>query len=200
MNYTFKNSEFLSLNYLETNKFLKNDKNLQPVILLHEIGDSSESWKQITEDLSKIFNIIQIDFRGHGLNSSLEKVSINTCVSDILDFLDQSSYKSFFLIGHGFGGECAVLIANQKPNMIKKLILIETKFCDEHVWDIWGKLLIPSLYVRGRQSDVISHELAIQIREKQKGCFVTELEGGGHQFHADSPHSLISAISWFNSQ
>ena len=200
MNHSFKNSQSLSLNYLEKHKYLKNKQNSTPLLLLHEIGDSSDSWEKVSEDLKDKFLVIQIDFRGHGLNLCFEKVGIDESVSDILDYLDQSSYKSFYLMGHGFGGECAVIIANQRPNLIKKLILIETEFSDSIAWEEWGKISIPSLYVRGRQSDVISHELAIQIREKQKMCFVTELEGGGHQFHEDSPHSLISAIFWFESQ
>jgi len=130
----------------------------------------------------------------------IEKVDINTCVSDVLDYLDQTVYNPFYIMGHGFGGECGILIANQRPNLIKKLILIETDFSNPEVWKEWGEIQIPSLYIRGRQSDVISHTLAITIREKQSKCFVTELEGGGHQFHEDSPHSLISALNWFDKQ
>ena len=200
MNYSYNNSESLSLNYIQNYDPVKNEQDYISILLLHEFGDSSKSWEKITKELSEKFNVIQIDFRGHGLNSSFEKVDINTCVSDVLDYLDQTVYHPFYIMGHGFGGECGILIANQRPNLIKKLILIETDFSNPEVWKEWGEIQIPSLYIRGRQSDVISHTLAITIREKQSKCFVTELEGGGHQFHEDSPHSLISALNWFDKQ
>ena len=98
MNHSFKNSQSLSLNYLEKHKYLKNKQNSTPIILLHEIGDSSDSWEKVSEDLKDKFLVIQIDFRGHGLNLCFEKVGIDESVSDILDYLDQSSYKSLSIV------------------------------------------------------------------------------------------------------
>ena len=66
MNYSYNNSESLSLNYLQNYDPVKNEQDYISILLLHEFGDSSKSWEKITKELSGKFNVVQIDFRVSG--------------------------------------------------------------------------------------------------------------------------------------
>ena len=61
----------------------------------------------------------------------------------------------------------------------------------------WKSLKCPTLLLRGRQSNVVSHEEAVKMKENLSLCSLVELEGGGHWLYQESPGSFESAIRWF---
>ena len=69
------------------------------------------------------------------------------------------------------------------------------------VWDIWGKVAVPTLIVRGRQSNLLTHEVAVQMREsiadKAPLVRLAELEGGGHWFYQEFPGAFEATVRWF---
>ena len=52
MNYSYNNSESLSLNYIQNYDPVKNEQDYISILLLHEFGDSSKSWKKHFERLT----------------------------------------------------------------------------------------------------------------------------------------------------
>ena len=65
------------------------------------------------------------------------------------------------------------------------------------LWEQWRNLKCPTLLLRGRQSNVVSHEEAVRMKENLVSCSLVELEGGGHWLYQESPGSFESATRWF---
>lgn len=61
----------------------------------------------------------------------------------------------------------------------------------------WENLKCPTLLLRGRQSNMVSHEEAVAMKERLSQCSIVELEGGGHWLYQEAPGSFESATRWF---
>ena len=69
------------------------------------------------------------------------------------------------------------------------------------LWEEWGRLSVPTLIVRGRQSNLLTHEVAVRMREAIEGSAplvrLAELEGGGHWFYQEFPGAFEMTVRWF---
>ena len=69
------------------------------------------------------------------------------------------------------------------------------------LWDEWRRIAVPTLIVRGRQSNLLTHEVAVRMREAITGkallVRLAELEGGGHWFYQEFPGAFEMTIRWF---
>ena len=67
------------------------------------------------------------------------------------------------------------------------------------LWDSWGRISCPVLLVRGRQSNLLTHETAVKMREAlpTSRMRLAELEGGGHWFYQDFPEAFEITVRWF---
>lgn len=69
------------------------------------------------------------------------------------------------------------------------------------LWEEWGNLSVPTLIVRGRQSNLLTHEVAVRMREAIADSAplvrLAELEGGGHWFYQEFPGAFEMTVRWF---
>ena len=65
------------------------------------------------------------------------------------------------------------------------------------LWAEWSRVRCPTLIVRGRQSDLLNHEVAVRMREAVPGSRLAELEGGGHWFYQERPTDFEATVRWF---
>lgn len=65
------------------------------------------------------------------------------------------------------------------------------------LWDEWRRVSVPALILRGRQSGLLTHEVAVRMREANRNARLAELEGGGHWFYQESPWAFEAAARWF---
>ena len=65
------------------------------------------------------------------------------------------------------------------------------------LWAEWSRITCPTLIVRGRQSKLLTHEVAIRMREAIPRVRLAELEGGGHWFYQEFPGAFEATVRWF---
>ena len=65
------------------------------------------------------------------------------------------------------------------------------------LWAEWSQIRCPTLIVRGRQSNLLTHEVAVKMREAIPRARLAELEGGGHWFYQESPEAFEATVRWF---
>ena len=65
------------------------------------------------------------------------------------------------------------------------------------LWAEWSRLRCPTLVLRGRQSELLTHEVAVRMREAVEGARLAELEGGAHWFYQERPSDFEGAVRWF---
>jgi pimeloyl-ACP methyl ester carboxylesterase len=100
------------------------------VLLLHAMGMDHEEWKYQVPTLSKHFNVIACDLRGHGESSKEEpgKFSIELLATDIERLLTQLGVSKMHLVGHSLGGMVACYFAVKHPEVLKSLVLMGVPF------------------------------------------------------------------------
>ena len=65
------------------------------------------------------------------------------------------------------------------------------------LWDEWSRIECPTLIARGRQSNLLTHEVAVRMREAISRARLAELEGGGHWFYQELPGPFEATVRWF---
>jgi pimeloyl-ACP methyl ester carboxylesterase len=65
------------------------------------------------------------------------------------------------------------------------------------LWDEWSRIMCPTLIVRGRQSELLTHAVAIKMREAIRSVRLVELDGGGHWFYQEFPGAFETTVRWF---
>ena len=65
------------------------------------------------------------------------------------------------------------------------------------LWEEWSQIEPPTLIVRGRQSNLLTHEVGVKMREAIPRARLAELEGGGHWFYQEFPGAFETTVRWF---
>ncbi len=100
-----------------------------PLVLLHGGYVDSDMWTIETHILSKYFQVIEIDSRGHGRSTDGdEAITYELMTNDTLTLLDQLNINNSHLVGWSDGAVIAAQIAAFNPERVNKLVLIGAAF------------------------------------------------------------------------
>ncbi len=98
-----------------------------PILLLHGWGASSQIFHNITQDLADNFTVYAVDFWGFGKS---EKPSIDANLFDytvaIAKFCLEIIKSPCVIVGHSFGGRVAILLSAKYPQLVSKLVLVDS--------------------------------------------------------------------------
>jgi len=97
------------------------------ILFIHGLGGNLSHWQKNFQALSANFHCIAVDLPGYGYSDK----SFNTTkdhlqfYADVLStFIREKNLKKLVLAGHSMGGQIAMIIALQNPQLISKLILL----------------------------------------------------------------------------
>ncbi|MEU8132266.1 alpha/beta fold hydrolase [Streptodolium elevatio] len=98
-----------------------------PLLLVHGIGDSSETWLPVVAELARRHTVIAPDLLGHGSSAHPRAdyaVAAYACgMRDLLGVLD---IERVTVVGHSLGGGVAMQFAYQFPERCERLVLVGT--------------------------------------------------------------------------
>lgn len=97
-----------------------------PLIALHALGTSSESWNLVANRLGEEYRFIALDQRGHGESARTDTYSFEEMCEDLLRFVNALNLERFILMGHSMGGTVSYLFSQQYPSRLEKLIVVDT--------------------------------------------------------------------------
>lgn len=99
--------------------------NGKPLIILHGMGNNSQSWKKQLSGLSENYTVIAWDAPGYGKSSDpSEEFTDFSQFADILkEFIKNLNYKSVTLLGHSMGSAIALDFCYRFPEMVDRLII-----------------------------------------------------------------------------
>lgn len=99
----------------------------EPLICVHGVGASMDSWNDVVQQLKERFNVLTFDLRGHGQSSKVKgRYEIQDFTNETLALADHVGFKSFNLLGFSLGGLIAQNIALTVPERVRKLFLLST--------------------------------------------------------------------------
>ncbi|MGV3266753.1 MULTISPECIES: alpha/beta fold hydrolase [Cytobacillus] len=101
--------------------------NGEPIVILHGLGNNSQSWKKQLKGLSKEFTVIAWDAPGYGQSSDpREEFTHFRQFADVLKgFIDGLHYKTVNLLGHSMGSAIALDFCSRYPDMVTRLIIAD---------------------------------------------------------------------------
>ena len=99
------------------------------ILLLHGLGSTKADWDFQIDSFSKHYRVIAPDLRGHG-NSSKPKTrneyGISLCAEDNILLVKELKIDQFTVVGFSMGGAVAFEMAVKYPELISKLIVVNT--------------------------------------------------------------------------
>jgi pimeloyl-ACP methyl ester carboxylesterase len=97
------------------------------VLLIHGIGDSSETWAPIVPGLARNHRVIVPDLLGHGESDKPRgDYSIGGYANGMRDLLSVLGIDRVTLVGHSLGGGVAMQFAYQYPERTERIVLVAT--------------------------------------------------------------------------
>lgn len=107
--------------------YLETGNGNETLVLVHGNMSSSIHYAPIIEKLASNYKIIAPDLRGFGDSSYNNRFdSLHELANDLIEFLDSLKVKNAYLVGWSTGGGVIMVIAAKRPDLVKKMVLLES--------------------------------------------------------------------------
>jgi pimeloyl-ACP methyl ester carboxylesterase len=98
-----------------------------PVILLHHLGAVLDNWDpRVIDGIAAHHRVIAFDNRGIGASKGRTPTSIGAMARDAVAFIRALGVDQVDLLGFSLGGFVAQVIAQEEPQLVRKLVLAGT--------------------------------------------------------------------------
>jgi pimeloyl-ACP methyl ester carboxylesterase len=101
-----------------------------PLIFIHGLGASMDTWRLLVQDLRDEFRLVFLDLRGHGYSARPRdsRYSIQDHAGAVFGLMEHLGLKSAVLVGHSLGSGVALLAAlnelSRPTRLVSKLVLL----------------------------------------------------------------------------
>ncbi len=97
----------------------------ETVILIHGIGQAMYTFRKNVHALSQYCHVVTLDLIGHGLSDKPEcDYTIDDFSNLIIDFMRAFAIEKATLMGFSTGGVIALDVAQKRPELVSRLILL----------------------------------------------------------------------------
>ncbi|WP_339193308.1 alpha/beta hydrolase [Aeribacillus sp. FSL W8-0870] len=119
----------------------------EPLLLIHGSGPGVSAWanwRLVFPLLSQHFHLYAPDVVGFGYTERPKDIqySVNVWVEHMINFVETMNLEKVSIIGNSMGGALALHIANRRPDLVKKLILMGSAGIEfpitEELDAVWG--------------------------------------------------------------
>ncbi|KJH48280.1 hydrolase, alpha/beta domain protein [Dictyocaulus viviparus] len=118
---------FIQLEDIQLHYVQAGSDNKPLMLMLHGFPEFWYSWRFQLDYFFDKYRCIAVDQRGYNLSDKPRRVEayhLNVLVNDILDLVQTLGYKTFILMGHGWGALVAWRFAILYPERVEKLIIL----------------------------------------------------------------------------
>lgn len=91
------------------------------VLALHGLTGHGRRWEALATDLPEV-RLVAPDLRGHGRSPALPPWTFEAVVDDMIPLLDDTPAV---VVGHSFGGAAALHLAHRRPELVRRLVLLD---------------------------------------------------------------------------
>jgi len=96
-----------------------------PIVILHGLYGSSDNWIPLAKQLATKFRVIVPDMRNHGRSFWHSDHSVEALAKDVVRIIERENLDQVHLIGHSLGGKVALFLADQFPQYVKKIVVLD---------------------------------------------------------------------------
>lgn len=100
-----------------------------PLVVLHPGLGSTRDWRPQIPFFSEHYQVVAIDRRGYGRSSPRESFPFDFLeqdAQDLAELLDRLGVGPAHIIGHSDGGSVAMILAAERPDLVRLLVLEAT--------------------------------------------------------------------------
>lgn len=106
--------------------YVDEGKGTETILMIHGLGSYLPAWKKNINDLSKSYRVIAVDLPGYGKSSKAPHSGLMTFYAGVIaDLIQELDLGPVNLAGHSMGGQIAMVLALEKPELVKRLILVD---------------------------------------------------------------------------
>jgi N-formylmaleamate deformylase len=125
-------SRFIKANGINVCIHRSGDHDLPPLLLLHGVTDSGRCWGTLPRLLSKQFDVIALDARGHGQSDApANGYRYRDLAADVAGVIEAMEFESATLLGHSLGAHTAAVVGADYPALVTAMILEDPPWRDE---------------------------------------------------------------------
>ncbi|AUW63849.1 MULTISPECIES: alpha/beta fold hydrolase [Staphylococcus] len=95
-----------------------------PVVLVHTAFENASIFQNLAHALSKTFQVVLLDLRGHGYSDKPRHIKFNEFADDIILLLDYLYIDQAAFIGHEMGATIIAHLSKQYPEYVSSLTMI----------------------------------------------------------------------------
>lgn len=105
-----------------------------PVVLIHGWTASMHWWDEVVKRLKSKFRLVRVDLLGHGGSEKPGSgYSMEHQAQQIALALRVLRVKSALVAGHSTGGEVAIALAARQPELVSRLMVLDTEPAERYV-------------------------------------------------------------------
>lgn len=97
----------------------------QAFIILHGLFGYSDNWQTHAKKIAEYYRVILVDQRNHGHSPWSDEFSYELMAQDLKELCDELQLKNCILMGHSMGGKTAMVFAQNYPELLDKLIIVD---------------------------------------------------------------------------
>jgi pimeloyl-ACP methyl ester carboxylesterase len=152
-----------------------------PLLLLHGIGSSRETWKPVLPALARRFTVVAPDLLGHGDSAKPRAdYSIGGFANGMRDLLGVLGIERVTVVGHSFGGGVAMQFAYQFPERTERVVLEASGGLGREVTPLLRALTLPSARQLLALFDAIPSKAQVLLAEQvirrlPRGAFSSDI-------------------------
>jgi pimeloyl-ACP methyl ester carboxylesterase len=120
INYGSNQGKYITLS--KTNIYYEEYGSGMPLLLFHGGFGSIHDFQLVIPELSKHYRVIAMDSPGHGKSEQADSLSFDLMADYYSIMIDQLQLDSVSIIGYSDGGITALLLAEKRPDKVKKII------------------------------------------------------------------------------
>lgn len=107
-----------------------------PLILLHGWSMSHAVFAEFSSYIQAGYRLLIPDLPGHGQSSSVEPCTLENYADQLVYWLNKLGLTQISVLGWSLGGQLAMRLAIDRPELVNRLVLISTtpRFCAGEGW------------------------------------------------------------------
>jgi pimeloyl-ACP methyl ester carboxylesterase len=107
----------------------------EPALFVHGLGGSAHNWTDLAGVLRHRLAIEAIDLPGHGRSGPAPRsdYSLDAHARTVIGYLEQTARGPVHLVGNSMGGSVSVLVAAERPDLVRTLTLISPAVPDNRI-------------------------------------------------------------------
>lgn len=95
------------------------------IVLCHGGSAHCHWWDEVAPQLTEYGRVLALDFRGHGRSQWASQYGLAAHLDDLITFLSEHVRERVVLAGHSMGGEIAMRVAVDHPQLLAGLVIVD---------------------------------------------------------------------------